>query len=43
MHRLTLQAGDEGSPPLSSAINIQITVEDRNDNAPEFDRKVSVI
>ena len=42
IHRLVLRATDEGSPPLSSMQNIQITVEDRNDNAPIFDQKVSL-
>ncbi|GAB1597288.1 protocadherin Fat 4-like, partial [Argonauta hians] len=32
----TIVASDSGSPPLSSSINISVTVKDFNDNAPEF-------
>ncbi|XP_030594549.1 protocadherin Fat 2 isoform X2 [Archocentrus centrarchus] len=35
-YSLTVQAADEGSPPLSSAVLITITVTDVNDNPPVF-------
>ncbi|XP_075961283.1 protocadherin Fat 2 [Anarhichas minor] len=35
-YSLTVQAADEGNPPLSSAVLITITVTDVNDNAPVF-------
>uniref|UniRef100_A0A8C7ZH12 FAT atypical cadherin 2 n=1 Tax=Oryzias sinensis TaxID=183150 RepID=A0A8C7ZH12_9TELE len=35
-YSLTVQAADEGSPPLSSAALITITVSDVNDNPPVF-------
>lgn len=35
-YSLTVQAADEGNPPLSSAVLITITVTDVNDNPPVF-------
>uniref|UniRef100_A0A8C2WRQ2 FAT atypical cadherin 2 n=1 Tax=Cyclopterus lumpus TaxID=8103 RepID=A0A8C2WRQ2_CYCLU len=35
-YSLTVQAADEGAPPLSSAVLIAITVTDVNDHAPVF-------
>ncbi|KAK5864335.1 hypothetical protein PBY51_015585 [Eleginops maclovinus] len=35
-YSLTVQAADEGDPPLSSAVLISITVNDVNDNPPLF-------
>ncbi|MEQ2194497.1 hypothetical protein XENOCAPTIV_030154, partial [Xenoophorus captivus] len=35
-YSLTVQAADEGSPPLSSAVLVTITVVDVNDNPPVF-------
>lgn len=35
-YSLTVQAADEGSPPLSSAVLVTITVSDVNDNPPVF-------
>lgn len=35
-HSLTVQAADEGNPPLSSAVLVTITVTDVNDNVPLF-------
>ncbi|KAE8286342.1 Protocadherin Fat 2 FAT tumor suppressor-like protein 2 Precursor [Larimichthys crocea] len=35
-YSLTVQAADEGDPPLSSAVLITITVRDVNDNPPVF-------
>ncbi|KAM3612815.1 uncharacterized protein V6R79_015103 [Siganus canaliculatus] len=35
-YSLTVQAADEGDPPLSSAVVITITVKDVNDNPPLF-------
>ncbi|XP_040031249.2 protocadherin Fat 2 isoform X1 [Gasterosteus aculeatus] len=37
-YSLTVQAADEGDPPLSSAVLIAISVADVNDNAPVFSR-----
>ncbi|XP_074530998.1 protocadherin Fat 2 isoform X2 [Halichoeres trimaculatus] len=37
-YSLTVQAADEGSPPLSSAVHITITVTDVNDNPPVFSK-----
>ena len=35
-HTLTLRATDSGSPPLHDDVTLTITVQDVNDNAPEF-------
>lgn len=35
-YSLTVQAADEGDPPLSSAVLVTITVTDVNDNVPVF-------
>lgn len=35
-YSLTVQAADEGHPPLSSAVLVTITVADVNDHAPVF-------
>ncbi|XP_051716060.1 protocadherin Fat 2 [Ctenopharyngodon idella] len=35
-YSLTVQAADEGSPPLSSAVQVTVTVSDVNDNPPMF-------
>ncbi|XP_056131020.1 protocadherin Fat 2 [Lampris incognitus] len=35
-YSLTVQAADEGSPPLSTAVQVTFTVADVNDNAPVF-------
>lgn len=35
-YSLTVQAADEGNPPLSSAVLVTITVTDVNDNLPLF-------
>ncbi|XP_005453274.1 protocadherin Fat 2 [Oreochromis niloticus] len=35
-YSLTVQAADEGSPPLSSAVLVAVTVTDVNDNPPVF-------
>lgn len=35
-YSLTVQAADEGDPPLSSAVLITVTVTDVNDNPPVF-------
>ncbi|XP_035295345.1 protocadherin gamma-B7-like [Cricetulus griseus] len=32
--QLTLQARDQGSPPLSANVSLRVLVDDRNDNAP---------
>ncbi|KAL6117350.1 fat2 [Pungitius sinensis] len=37
-YSLTVQAADEGDPPLSSAVLIAISVADVNDNSPVFSR-----
>nr|XP_022919754.1 fat-like cadherin-related tumor suppressor homolog isoform X3 [Onthophagus taurus] len=34
---LEVQISDKGSPPLSSTTRVVVTVEDTNDNSPEFD------
>ncbi|GFS07412.1 protocadherin-11 X-linked [Elysia marginata] len=36
VHVLTLVARDGGKPPLTGTVNIRVTVEDVNDNAPAF-------
>uniref|UniRef100_A0A8C7UIG9 Cadherin domain-containing protein n=1 Tax=Oncorhynchus mykiss TaxID=8022 RepID=A0A8C7UIG9_ONCMY len=36
VHRLTVVARDNGSPPLKSSVMVTITVLDQNDNAPDF-------
>lgn len=35
-YSLTVQANDEGHPPLSSAVQVTVTVSDVNDNPPMF-------
>ncbi|KAK0142930.1 Protocadherin Fat 2 [Merluccius polli] len=35
-YSLTVQAADEGRPPLSTAVQVTVTVGDVNDNAPVF-------
>ncbi|XP_056456334.1 protocadherin Fat 2 [Gadus chalcogrammus] len=35
-YSLTVQAADEGHPPLSTAVQVTVTVGDVNDNAPAF-------
>ncbi|XP_056106333.1 protocadherin Fat 2 [Rhinichthys klamathensis goyatoka] len=35
-YSLTVQAADEGDPPLSSAVQVTVTVSDVNDNPPTF-------
>lgn len=35
-YSLTVQAADEGDPPLSSAVQVTVTVSDVNDNPPLF-------
>lgn len=37
---LMVTASDEGVPPLSSIVSVQITVGDVNDNAPRFSQNV---
>nr|XP_044988515.1 protocadherin gamma-A8 isoform X14 [Jaculus jaculus] len=39
-HHLVLTASDGGDPRRSSAVHIQVTVLDTNDNAPAFDQPV---
>ncbi|XP_064182003.1 protocadherin beta-16-like isoform X30 [Anguilla rostrata] len=38
-YNITITATDEGSPPLSSSKNIQLSVSDVNDNPPLFDEQ----
>ncbi|XP_029113262.1 protocadherin gamma-A11-like isoform X17 [Scleropages formosus] len=38
-YNITLTATDEGIPPLSSFINIKLTVADVNDNSPVFEKQ----
>lgn len=38
--RLTIQASDEGFPPLKSQVDVVVYVTDVNDNAPQFDLPV---
>ncbi|XP_001920058.2 protocadherin Fat 2 [Danio rerio] len=37
-YSLTVQAADEGDPPLSSAVQVTVTVSDVNDNPPMFSK-----
>jgi hypothetical protein len=36
LYQLTVEATDRGSPPLSTSVNVSITLDDVNDNAPLF-------
>ncbi|XP_054244985.1 protocadherin alpha-8-like [Indicator indicator] len=40
VHRLVLTASDEGRPPLTGTMELVITVQDANDNAPQFNQSV---
>jgi len=39
-HHLRVLAYDAGSPSLTGTLYIDVTVEDANDNAPEFDKEL---
>ena len=39
-YNLTITASDNGSPPLSSSMAVQINVLDLNDNIPRFEKAV---
>ena len=43
MYSLTVQATDQGTPSLSSAVTVNVTVLDINDNAPLCNRSFYVI
>lgn len=38
-YQLVITAQDRGSPPLSGACNLTVTVEDQNDNDPRFSKQ----